>query len=81
MTTDAAEMIWAVVVTYLGAGFLVALLFAVWAAPATDYAAKGSNIWFRLAIMPGAALLWPYMVVRLLSFRRVNQPIPGRETH
>ncbi len=81
MTIEAAEMFWVGVAVYLGIGLVTAILFAVWAAPATDFAARGSGLWFRLAIIPGAALLWPYMVGRLVSFRRINAPIPGREPH
>jgi hypothetical protein len=71
-------MIWAGVVLYLAVGAVVALVFALWAAAATDHAARGAGLWFRLAILPGAALLWPYMILRVLSFRRINKPIPDR---
>lgn len=79
MSIEDGEMIWAGVALYLAVGALVALVFAVWAAAATDHAAKGAGLGFRLAILPGAMLLWPYMILRLLSFRRINKPIPDRE--
>lgn len=79
MSIETAEMIWTAVAAWLGVGFCVALLFAVWAAEATDHAATDGGFWFRLLIIPGAALLWPWMVIRLLSGRRINAPIPGRE--
>lgn len=79
MSIEAAEMFWMGVAAWLGVGFAVALLFALWAAPATDHAAQGSGLLFRFLIIPGAALLWPWMVIRLLSGRRINAPIPGRD--
>lgn len=72
-------MLWLAVALYLGVGVIVALLFAVWGASATDHAAKGAGLPFRLIILPGAALLWPYMIGRLLSGRKINKPIAGRE--
>lgn len=79
MSIAFAEMFWSGVLAYLGVGALVAIVFAVWAAPATDHAARGTGFFFRLLILPGAALLWPWMVGRLLSGRRINAPIPDRE--
>lgn len=74
-------MVWMCVGAYLGVGLVIALVVALWGAAATDDAAKGAGPLFRIAILPGSALLWPYMILRLLSFRRINRPIPGREPH
>lgn len=79
MSVAAAEMFWGVIGLYLTIGFGVAIVFALWAAAATDFRARGGSILFRIILMPGAALLWPYMVARLVSGRRVNRPIDGRE--
>lgn len=79
MTIEAAQMIWAGVALWLAVGLAVAAVFAVWGAPATDHAARGAGLWFRLLIIPGAAILWPYMLGRLFSGRRINAPIPGRK--
>ena len=79
MTVDAAEAIWRGVAVYLAIGAVVALVVAWRGAAATDHAAKGAGLGFRLAILPGAALLWPYMLARLLSRRKINAPIDGRE--
>lgn len=78
MTVEAAEMFWAAVALWLAVGSVVATVFAVWGAAATDHAATGAGIGFRLLIIPGAAILWPYMLARLLSGRRINAPIRGR---
>lgn len=74
MSIPLAETIWMWVAFYLGVGLLVAVIMALFGAAATDHAARGANLWFRLMILPGAALLWPYMVGRLLSGWRVNAP-------
>lgn len=74
MSIPLAEMIWTWVAFYLGVGLLVAVIMATFGAAATDHGARGAGIWFRLLIVPGAALLWPYMIGRLLSGWRVNAP-------
>lgn len=79
MTIAEAEAIWRAVAIYLAIGVPVALYFALRGAAVTDHAAKGAGLWFRMAIIPGAVLLWPYMLARLLSGRKVNAPIEGRE--
>lgn len=75
MSVVTAEMIWTGVAAYLGAGFLVAVVVALWGARATDHAAQGAGLGFRLIIMPAAMLLWPYMILRLLSGRKINAPV------
>lgn len=79
MSIAAAEMFWIWVGVYLGAGLVVAVVFALWGARATDHAAEGAGLPFRLVIIPGAMLLWPYMVLRLLSGRKINAPVARDE--
>ena len=79
MSIQSAETIWLCVGAYLAIGAVVGVLFALWAAAATDHAARGANPWFRLIIIPGIIGLWPLMLLRLLSGRRINAPIPGRD--
>ncbi|MEQ1930181.1 MAG: hypothetical protein ABL957_06555 [Parvularculaceae bacterium] len=78
MTIAEAELIWRAVAIYLAIGVPVGLFFAWRGAAMTDHAAEGAGVWFRLAILPGAVALWPYMAARLLSGRKVNAPIEGR---
>jgi hypothetical protein len=68
-------MIWTIVGAYLSAGILVAVFMAIWGATATDHAAEGSGLGFRLVIFPGVALLWPYLILRLLSGRKINAAV------
>ena len=55
----------------LGAGFAVA--FAVWGARMIDPAGVGMPFSVRLLILPGAAALWPLLLVKWL--RRQSPPL------
>ena len=64
---------------YAAVGFIVALIFVVFGASRLDAAADGASFWFRPIIFPGCVVLWPFIVGRLLSFRKINKPIEGEE--
>lgn len=65
-----AQILLAAAAGYLGLGLLFALLFAFrWAGRLDPVAAAGSR-GFRLLILPGAALLWPLLLLRLLRRRQ-----------
>ncbi len=51
---------------YLALGLLFALPFALAWAGRLDPAARTGTAGFRLLLLPGATLLWPYLAVRLL---------------
>lgn len=46
---------------YLGAGFIFAVLFVLKGASAIDEGAARAGWGFRLIILPGSILLWPYL--------------------
>jgi hypothetical protein len=79
MSADKAEAIWIGAGAYLVIGAVVAIYAALRGAAASDAAARGAGLFFRLLIMPGVALLWPIMILRYLSGQRINAPIEGRE--
>ena len=54
---------------YLGVGLLFALPFAARWAGRLDPAAAAGSWGFRLLILPGATLLWPLLLYRLLRAR------------
>jgi len=78
MTETAANMIVSGAGVYLAVGVLLALAFVFHAIARLDDAADGASIWFRLLIFSGAALLWPVVLVRWLTGRRINQPINAK---
>lgn len=62
---------------YLAVGVIIGILFVTFGAPRLDYAAEKSPFQFRLIILPGVIGLWPLMLIRLLSFRKINAPTDG----
>ena len=64
---------------YLAIGAGIALLFLIFGVGRLDEAAKGTSIFFRVTIFFGCVLLWPYIVLRWLSGRKINKPIEERE--
>ncbi len=65
------ETIALVLTWYLRLGAGVALLFAVLVGRVVP-SARGGSLLFRLLILPGAALLWPLVLVR--SVRALASP-------
>ena len=62
---------------YFAIGALVALAFLVFGASRLDEAASGAGVFFRIAVFPGCVALWPYIILRWLSGRKINQPVEG----
>jgi len=54
---------------YLAMGLLFALAFALHWAGKLDQAAASGSWGFRLLIVPGATLLWPLLLYRVLRSR------------
>ena len=47
---------------YLGLGVLLGVPFALFGAARIDPNAKGAGLGFKLMILPGAVLMWPFVV-------------------
>jgi hypothetical protein len=60
----AAETVAALLAAYAAIGVLFALAFAWRGAAQLDPAARASGAGFRLIILPGAAALWPLLLVK-----------------
>lgn len=60
---------------YLAFGALAGLAFVVWGAGVVDPSARGSGApWgFRAIIWPGAAALWPVVVVKWIRAARAGK--------
>ena len=54
---------------YLAAGLLFAVPFVARWAGRLDPAARAGTLGFRLLIVPGAALLWPWLLRRVVRSR------------
>lgn len=74
-----AETIVAALAIYFGAGAVVALLFLVFGVAKLDDSAKGASIFFRPMVFLGCIALWPFIAIRWISGRRINQLTEGQE--
>jgi hypothetical protein len=59
-----AKVLIAALALYLAAGLLFALAFVVRGVKRIDPDARGATWGFRLAILPGVAALWPFLLRR-----------------
>ncbi|MEO1251817.1 MAG: hypothetical protein AAFW81_05665 [Pseudomonadota bacterium] len=59
---------------WFGVGALVAILFVAFGVGRVDAAAKGASWLFRPTIFLGCAILWPFILVRWASGKRINEP-------
>jgi hypothetical protein len=55
---------------YLGVGVVFGLLFVSRGVERVDPSAHGCTFGFRVLILPGSTVLWPYLLVKLLRRRR-----------
>lgn len=58
-----AEMLLHILQGYIAVGAILAFLFIV-LLPRIEPMAKGASLGARIAFLPGATLLWPYVLVR-----------------
>lgn len=65
-----AELILWIALAYAACGLLVGLSFVLFGAERIDPAVRAAPRMFRCIILPGAAALWPIIVVKWLSVRR-----------
>ena len=54
-----------VVFLYLAIGLVVSVPFALIWSKRIEPAVQSSTLGFKLIVVPGAAMLWPYMLVRI----------------
>jgi uncharacterized membrane protein YdfJ with MMPL/SSD domain len=59
-----AEILVASAGAYVAAGAIFAVAFAGWGVSRVDPVARASTAGFRLIILPGAAALWPWLLLR-----------------
>lgn len=64
MAETVAEVVLLGVGAYTLAGVIFALAFVTRGVSRVDPAAAGAGVLFRALILPGTALLWPWLLVR-----------------
>ncbi len=69
-----AETVVACLGIYFGAGIVVAILFLGFGVSRIDHAAKGASPFFRPMVFLGCVALWPYIILRFFSLKKINQP-------
>ena len=67
------EIIVAVLGAWFGFGALIAILFLIFGVARLDASAKGASFLFRPTIFLGFVILWPAVVIRVLSGVKINQ--------
>jgi len=65
-----AQVVVMIVGVYIGLGALFAAAFAFRGAGAIDPVAREATFGFRLLIIPGAAALWPLLLLRWVRCRK-----------
>jgi hypothetical protein len=73
MDARGATWLLACAAAYAGVGLVFALGFVTWGAGRIDPVARDATRGFRIAILPGAALLWPWLAWR---WRRATRERP-----
>ena len=74
-----AQTIVAALAIYFGIGAVVAILFLSIAVAKLDDSAKGASAFFRPMVFLGCVTIWPFIILRWLSGRRINQATEGQE--
>ena len=69
-----AEAIVFVLGAYVAIGIVIALLFLAFGVNRIDEAAKGASPFFRPMVFAGCVAVWPFVVLRFLSLKKINQP-------
>lgn len=52
---------------YFLPGFAFAVWFAYFKVPVIDAGARNSSFFFKLILLPGAMLLWPLLIIKLIN--------------
>ncbi len=74
-----AQSIVVALAIYFGIGVVVAILFLVFGVAKLDASAKGASVFFRPMIFLGCVTIWPFIILRWLSGRRINQATQVQE--
>ena len=59
---------------YLAFGFVFGLVFVWRGVERVDPSAHSGTLGFRILILPGCAVLWPWLLLRLVRARKDESP-------
>jgi hypothetical protein len=76
---NAIELMLMALGVYLLIGFLFAIAFALIGAGRIDDVARHGTIGFRVLIVPGAAALWPMLLVKWIRTGRMSGTHEGHK--
>ncbi len=74
-----AQTIVAALAIYFGVGAVVAIFFLGFGVSKLDDSAKGASVLFRPMVFLGCVTIWPFIILRWLSGRRINQATEAQE--
>ena len=78
MSVTLVENVWFAWRVYLGIGAAFALAFVLFGVQRVDPAARGGATWgFRILIVPGSIILWPWLASRWIR----SSPSPPEESN
>jgi len=66
------EIILFIIVVYLFCGLVFAIPFVLKGVTAIDEGAHGSSIGFRIIIMPGVMIFWPFLLKKWIKAKSIN---------
>ena len=61
-----------VLAVYLAAGFLFAIPFVIKGVNKVDEGAHGGSIGFRIIIIPGTMVFWPWLLIKWMNAAKQN---------
>lgn len=74
-----AEQLILALAGYFAIGAIIAILFLVLIVSRIDDAAKGASALFRPIIFLGCMMLWPIILIRVITGKKINTPIEENE--
>jgi hypothetical protein len=62
-----------VAAAYLLCGFVFAIVFVIKGVAVVDEGAKGAGVGFRIIILPGAVVFWPFLLKKWINHTSLKE--------
>ena len=79
MTIETANMIINAAALYFAIGIVLAILFLAFGVGRLDQSAKNASFFFKPMIFLGCVVIWPLLLIRILTFNQINKPLEDNE--